>query len=156
MVFRTTNSKRSTAAEGLDLPGCLRRQDRAQVWHKSQSEVSLLASQVQNPSKIHMEEADHVIIYLKNTWTLAIEYNGREEHFIQWSRDSSDNTDEVLRVASDAAYEDDPDTRWSSEGYLIQLYRGPIDWRASKQKTVTTSTKEAELVSLANAAKDLA
>ncbi|KAL1952902.1 hypothetical protein VTO42DRAFT_3967 [Malbranchea cinnamomea] len=28
--------------------------------------VSLLASQVQNPSEIHMEEADRVIIYLKN------------------------------------------------------------------------------------------
>ncbi|KAL1953521.1 hypothetical protein VTO42DRAFT_2638 [Malbranchea cinnamomea] len=38
--------------------------------------VSLLASQVQNPSEIHMEEADRVITYLKNTWTLAIEYNG--------------------------------------------------------------------------------
>ncbi|KAL1954384.1 hypothetical protein VTO42DRAFT_1250 [Malbranchea cinnamomea] len=78
-----------------------------------------------------MEEADRVITYLKNTRTLAIEYNGREEYFIQWSRDSSDSPDEVLQVASDAAYADDPDTRRSSEGYLIQLYGRPTDWRAS-------------------------
>ncbi|KAL1956597.1 hypothetical protein VTO42DRAFT_7008 [Malbranchea cinnamomea] len=52
----------------LIYPAVITRPDKA-------TSVSLLASQVQNPSEIHMEEADHVITYLKNTRTLAIEYN---------------------------------------------------------------------------------
>jgi hypothetical protein len=32
---------------------------------------------------------------------------------------------------------------------------GPVDWKASKQKTVTTSTTEAELLALSEAAKSL-
>ena len=31
----------------------------------------------------------------------------------------------------------------NSFGYLIQLYGGPIDWKASKQATVTTLNTEA-------------
>jgi len=38
---------------------------------------------------------------------------------------------------------------------LIQLFGGPIDWKASKQKTVTTSTTEAELLSISHAAKEV-
>lgn len=35
------------------------------------------------------------------------------------------------------------------------MYGGPIDWKASKQPTVTTSTTEAELLSLSEAGKHL-
>jgi hypothetical protein len=35
------------------------------------------------------------------------------------------------------------------------MYRGPIDWKASKQPTVTTSTTEAELLGLSEAGKHL-
>jgi len=34
------------------------------------------------------------------------------------------------------------------------LFGGPIDWRAAKQKTVTTSTTEAELLALSHTTKD--
>ena len=46
-------------------------------------------------------------------------------------------------------------TRQSTEGYLFQLFGGPIDWRSTKQKTVTTSSTEAELLALTHAAKEL-
>jgi hypothetical protein len=38
--------------------------------------------------------------------------------------------------------------RKSTEGYLIQLFGGAIDWHSAKQKTVTTSGTEAELLAL--------
>jgi hypothetical protein len=38
--------------------------------------------------------------------------------------------------------------------YLFKLFEGPVDWRASKQRTVTTSTTEAELLALSSAAKE--
>jgi hypothetical protein len=50
---------------------------------------------------------------------------------------------------------DDPETRRSSQGYLIKLFNGPIAWQASKQKTVVTSTTEAELLSLSHTAKEV-
>ena len=56
---------------------------------------------------------------------------------------------------SDAAYADDVETRKSSEGYLFKLFGGSIDWKARKQQTVTTSTTEAEFLSLQRAAKEL-
>ena len=56
--------------------------------------------------------------------------------------------------ASDAAFADDELTRRSSDSYLFQLYCGPIDWRAAKQATVTTSSTEAELLALSRTAKE--
>src|SRR6266480_3841626 len=40
------------------------------------------------------------------------------------------------------------------EGYLFQLFGRPIDWRSTKQKTVTTSTTKAELLTLSYASKE--
>ena len=55
--------------------------------------------------------------------------------------------------ASDAAYADHDD-RKSTEGFLFKLFGGLVDWRAAKQKTVTTSTTEAELLAISHGAKD--
>ena len=37
---------------------------------------------------------------------------------------------------------------------MFKLFGGPIDWRACKQKTITTSTTEAELLALSHTTKD--
>ena len=67
----------------------------------------------------------------------------------------SASNDYSITCASDAAYADDPATRRSTEGYLFKLFNGPIDWRSTKQKTVTTSSTEAELLALSHASKDV-
>jgi Reverse transcriptase (RNA-dependent DNA polymerase) len=103
--------------------------------------VSNLSQFLKNPSSKHLDASERVISYLLNTRTLAIEYSVRQEG-------------EIFMAASDAAFADDPETRKSSDGYLFQLYGGPIDWRAAKQRTVTTSSTEAELLSLTVAAKE--
>ncbi len=62
--------------------------------------------------------------------------------------------DEVLQLSSDALFADDPETRKSTQGYLMKLLGGAIMWQSSKQKTVTTSTTEAELLSLSHIARE--
>ena len=68
---------------------------------------------------------------------------------------STDDTERAFTSASDAAFSNDPTTRRSTEGFLFQLFGGPIDWKSTKQRTVTTSSTEAELLALSHAAKDL-
>ena len=52
-----------------------------------------------------------------------------------------------LIVYSDASFTDLTDRR-SSQGCLIVLGGNVIDWKASKQKTVTTLSIEAELMAI--------
>ena len=61
--------------------------------------------------------------------------------------------DLIFLSSTDAAFADDQKTRKSSFGYLIQLYGGPIDWKASKQATMTASSTEAALLALPEAAR---
>lgn len=99
---------------------------------------SKLAEHLLNPSPAHMDAADRVISYLYGTRTLAIEYSPGGAN---------------CEFSSDAAFADTED-RKSSEGYLFKMFGGAVDWRASKQKTVTTSTTEAKLLAISNAARE--
>jgi hypothetical protein len=101
-----------------------------------------LAEFLVNPSPAHSAAADRAIKYLYGTRTMAIEYGPSQ-------------TEAVFQCSSDAAYADDAQTRQSTKGYLFQLFGGPIDWRCTKQKTVKTSTTEAELSALYHVAVQL-
>jgi hypothetical protein len=104
--------------------------------------ASKLSEFLLNPSPRHMEAVDRAIAYLYGTRTLAIEYGP-----------DRDQKSEVFTCASDAAFADNED-RKSSDAYLFKLFGGPVDWRAGKQKTVTTSSTEAELLGLTQTAKE--
>lgn len=108
--------------------------------------ASRLAEFMQNPSPTHLSEAHRVIAYLYSTRYLAIEYSGLNPYQHQAK---------TLRVASDASFADDNATRRSTQGYLIKLFNGPITWQSSKQKTVSTSTTEAELLALSHVGKEV-
>lgn len=101
--------------------------------------VSELSKFLSNPSDAHLEAADQCLAYLAATHALAIEYNGQSSDFLS---------------ASDAAFADDPQTRHSSQAFLMKLFGGPIAWRANKQDTVTTSSTEAELLALTQTGKE--
>jgi len=100
-----------------------------------------LSEFLMNPSGRHQEAVDRAITYLYGTNTWAIEYSAIDQP--------------AVACAGDAAFADDPVTRYSTEGYLLKLFNGPIDWRSTKQKTVTTSSTEAELLALSHAAKEV-
>jgi hypothetical protein len=100
--------------------------------------TSRLARFLSNPSQLHHDAADRVLLYLKDTQWLALEMGGGEG----------------LQVASDASFADNTLDRKSSQGYAIKLFNSLIAWKASKQDTVTTSTTEAELLALSQVAKE--
>jgi hypothetical protein len=105
--------------------------------------VNELAKYTTNPSKDHIRQIKRVIEYLYNTRFLAIEFSPPE----------NSGSDAAL-CDSDASFGDNAD-RTSSEAYIFSLYGGPVDWRAAKQRLVTTSTTEAELRAATEAAKKL-
>ena len=100
--------------------------------------VSQLSRFIINPRIKHHEGADQVLLYLKNTRALALQFGG-DDHF---------------RVASNALFADNSIDRKSSQAYTMKLFGGVIGWRASKQEIVTTSTMEAKLLALSQAAKE--
>ena len=99
-----------------------------------------LAQFLTNPSPLHQAAANRLLSYLYHSRYLAIKY-------------AESNNNPIFLSSSDAAFADDQKTRKSSFGYLVQLYGGPIDWKASKQATVTTSSTEAELLALSETAR---
>jgi hypothetical protein len=120
----------------------------------SRPDVSFAASQLSqyatNPSPEHLRYANRVLSYLQTTKYYAIEFSSSVEKATEV--DIAD--EEVLQLSSDASFADDPETRKSTQGYLMKLFDGPIMWQSSKQKTVTTSTTEAELLSLSHTARE--
>ncbi|KAJ6088976.1 hypothetical protein N7499_003084 [Penicillium canescens] len=104
--------------------------------------ASVLSQFMTNPGPKHQAAVDRLIVYLYTTRFMAIEFGPVAE-------DS-----EVVKISSDASYADHSD-RKSSAGYICQIFGGPVDWKATKQRTVTTSTTEAELLGLSDAGKAL-
>jgi len=102
---------------------------------------SVLARHLQNPGQKHLSAAKHVWRYLYGTRHLAIRAKEAESSSSLWDKS-------LFFGASDAAFADDEDTRQSSHGYLFKLYGMPIDWKATRQRSVTKSTTEAELLAL--------
>ena len=99
-----------------------------------------LAQYLTNPSPLYLAAANRLLSYLYYTKQLAIEF-------------SQSKINSIFLSSFDAAFADDPKTRKSSFGYLIQLYGGPVDWKAPKQTTVTTSSTKAELLALSETAR---
>lgn len=100
--------------------------------------ISRLTRFNMNPSPQHIQQAIRTIEYLYGTKSLALELGGGNT-FEAWS---------------DTSFPDNTLDRKSSQAYALRLFGGIIAWRASKQDTVTTSTTEAELLALAQAAKE--
>ena len=83
------------------------------------------------------DAADRVLLYLYDTRHLALRFGDADD----------------FMVASDASFADNTIDRKSSRAFVMRLFGRLIEWRANKQDTVTTSTTEAELLALAQAAK---
>ena len=105
--------------------------------------VSKLSEFLRNLSLTHLSYADRVISYLYRTRIQAIKYSRAIRDALIFFR------------ASNAAFADNIETRYSSYRYLFQLYNGVIDWKASKQTFVVTSTTQAELRAVSAAGKEI-
>lgn len=85
-----------------------------------------------------------MIEYLLGTQYLAITFDGLQTTLPK----------QAFLASSDASFGNDVQTRKSHQGYIFQLFGGPVDWSATKQRTVTTSSTEAELLALSTTAKE--
>src|SRR6266700_262215 len=98
--------------------------------------ASKLSKFSHNLLPIHDTAATKAIAYLYQTKTLAIKYSKK------------DIKNYIFARASDAAFGNNLVSRKSTKGYLFTLYRGLINWQLMKQKLVTKSSTEAELLAL--------
>jgi len=58
----------------------------------------------------------------------------------------------IFARVSDAAFSDNLVTKKTTKGYLFTLFRRPIDWRLTKQRSITKSSIETKLLALSYAA----
>ena len=105
--------------------------------------TSKLSEYLTNPAIQHLNAAKQLLLYLHHTKHYSISFNP-----------NLDDPKTIFLGSSDASYADDVNTRHSSQGYCFRLFGGMIDWKATKQKTVTTSSTEAELLAISQAAKE--
>lgn len=92
-----------------------------------------------DPTTQHLSAAKRVLKYIKGTKDRKLLYPFGKPL--------------VLNGYCDASHGNDLETRRSFSGYLFQLGGSTISWRTKKQRSVATSTCEAEYMALANATK---
>jgi hypothetical protein len=101
-----------------------------------------LSEFLQNLGPVHLEAVNCAIAYLFSTRYQAIKY-------------SASSMETLFLCASDAAYADDSVTRRSTSGFILLLCGGPVHWKYTKQRTVMTSSTDAEFFALSDAAKEM-
>jgi len=92
------------------------------VWSYSEH-----SKYVQFPGIAHMEDAEHVLQYLSDTWNESIPCTR-----------GSRNPNEFWGWV-DADWADDTFTRRSHTGYILIMNGGPISWKCRRQDNVSLS-----------------
>ena len=98
--------------------------------------VSLLSRFVSCPRQVHLAAAFHLLRYIRGTIDYALVYR------------RSDTDDLTIKVYTDAAFADCKDTRRSTTGMMTFLSGCMVSWHSHRQKLVTLSSTESELVAL--------
>ena len=100
-----------------------------------------LSQFMSDPAERHAAGMKHLIRYLRSHADLSIVYNGNESSTIR------------LVGYSDADYASDKTDRKSTMGQIFMLAGGPISWASRKQRSVSTSTTEAEYMALSECSR---
>lgn len=99
-----------------------------------------VARYASNPNQTHMKAVNRIFTYLKDDPGKGIVYSGK--HGLQ------------LQGFVDSDFAGCEDSRRSTTGWVFTLAGGPISWSSQRQKTVATSTMDAEYIAGAEAAKE--
>src|SRR5258706_5952449 len=99
--------------------------------------VTRLSQFLTKPTKNHFGAIKHVFRYLKGTRDIKLSFP-----YSQQQHNASDAL--ILERFTDSDFAGCPDTRRSTSGYIFKLANCAISWRSRKQKSVATSTPEAE------------
>lgn len=105
-----------------------------------------LASFNSSPVVRHWNSVCRVFRYLKGSEDYIVTYDfGPPSDRIK--------SDKMTIIYSDSDYASDISTRRSTSGYILMLGGGPVCWQSKKQKSVATSTMEAEYIAIFEASK---
>ena len=99
-----------------------------------------MARYASNPDQTHMKAINRIFMFLKDDPGKGILYSGK--HGLQ------------LRGFVDSDFAGCEDSRKSTTGWVFTLAGGPVSWSSQRQKTVATSTMDAEYIAGAEAAKE--
>lgn len=102
--------------------------------------VSSVSQFLEKPSMLHWQAVKRVLRYLRQTAHHRLALGG--------------TTSVVLMGYSDADHGGCKDTRKSVGAFAYKLGIGSVSWRSRRQKTVATSSMEAEYMALSQAAKE--
>jgi len=97
--------------------------------------VNYLSRFQENPTDIHWNHLKRILRYIKCTVNLNLHFNNSTEPIIGYA---------------DADWANGAD-RKSISGYCIKMYGCLVAWKTQKQSTVSLSSTEAELISMASA-----
>jgi hypothetical protein len=100
--------------------------------------TSKLAQFMSDPAEYHKSAVKHLLRYMRSTKNRCIRYGP---------------TNPDLLGYSDADYASDKSDRKSTSGNVFLLAGGAVSWLSRKQKSVSTSTTEAEYISMSICAK---
>jgi hypothetical protein len=103
--------------------------------------VSRLSRYIARPAEKHWRGAMQVLRYVKGTRKFGISFSGLEKG----SR---------IEGYVDSDYAGDRTDRRSTYGSVFMFLGGPLAWYSRKQRSVSTSTTEAEYVALCNGCKE--
>ena len=111
--------------------------------------VGQLSKHNLDPRKSHLRAAKRVVRYLHGTMEMRLIFG--------WESNNRLLRDPPLYGLigfADSNFAGDPDDRKSVMGYCFFLNRAVVSWCSKKQKTVSTSTNEAEYIALGHATRE--
>ncbi|KAI0994142.1 hypothetical protein K3495_g14041 [Podosphaera aphanis] len=116
-------------------------------------DISFVTSQLgsfnSSPVVRHWNSVCRVLRYIKESANYCVTYS--------FGPMSSVLTQELKAVIySDSDFASDTTTRRSVSAYILMLGGGPVCWQSRRQKSISTSTAEAEYVALFEASKQAA
>jgi len=104
--------------------------------------VTKLAQYSANPSREHLNAAQHICRYLAGTREYKLVYDGTSALGLVAFADSDWNTDPHNK-------------RRPQSGFFLKLANGSVTWTSRTQKTVALSSTEAEYMALSDASRQL-
>ena len=123
--------------------------------------VSQLSRVMDNPGRVHWAELLVLLRYLNGSREKGIMY--RREHVDTGRVANEADRVHIRRLAksmgsqvvafSDADFARDVDERKSVSGFIVYLNGGPVAWRSKLQKSVATSTMDAEIFGVSECCK---
>ena len=103
--------------------------------------VTKLSQHAANPSQEHLNKALYICRYLRGTMKYSMVLDGSDS--------------KGLIGYSDSDHAADPIKRRSVTGYIVKLANAAISWTSHAQKTIATSSTEAEYMALSDCSRQI-